>query len=101
MTCVITLSNVMDTHNNPQFSIEDIHELKWDKSKGLMLRKIRTEKGLTMKQLSQKITSLGIDCTLEYIGALEHGRSNAIASDKFIGLIRSLGVSPNYFSSKK
>lgn len=33
MTCVITLGNVMDTQNKPQFDIEEIDQFKWSQVK--------------------------------------------------------------------
>jgi transcriptional regulator with XRE-family HTH domain len=90
----------MDTQNNPQFSIEDIAYFKWDKSKGLILRKLRTEKNLTMKQLSQKISLLGVECSVDYLGTLEHGRVESLKVDKLLAIVHCLNASFGYFSSK-
>jgi transcriptional regulator with XRE-family HTH domain len=93
----------MDTHTIPstQFGIEDIAYFKWDKSKGLILRKLRTENSLTMKKLSQKISLLGVECSIDYLGSLEHGRVESLKTDKLLAIAHCLGVSLSYFSSKQ
>jgi transcriptional regulator with XRE-family HTH domain len=95
MTCVITLGN------NPQFSIEDIAYFKWDKSKGITLRKLRTEKNLTMKQLSQKISLLGVECSIDYLGTLEYGKVESLKVDKLLAIVHCLEVELCYFSNRR
>lgn len=90
MTCVITLSNVMDTHTTPQFGIDAIAYFKWDRGKSSILKNKRLDKGLSMKQLSAKIASYGVICSMNYINTLENGSIESIKSDKFLALLKAL-----------
>jgi transcriptional regulator with XRE-family HTH domain len=99
---IYTAINVMNTHLNPtQFGIEDIAYFKWDKSKGIILRQLRTDKKMTMKQLSQRISLLNVECSIDYLGALEHGRVESLKVDKLLAVAYCLGVPLSYFSSKQ
>jgi DNA-binding Xre family transcriptional regulator len=92
MTCVIALENVMDTHTTPQFSIEAIAYFKWDREQSAILKNKRLDKLLSRKELSAKIATYGIVCSLQYIDKLENGNAESIKSDKFLAILKALNA---------
>lgn len=80
----------MDSNTSPQFSIEAIAYFKWDRVKSSILKNKRLDKGLSMKQLSSKMATYGVTCSMNYINTLENGSAESVKSDKFLALLKSL-----------
>lgn len=96
MTYVITLSNVMDTHTNPQFSLRLISTFEWNKSMGIALKNARNKQNISLRNLVRKIEQqTGVKISNNYLSDLEHGKAISVKKTIILAITETLGITVN------
>jgi ribosome-binding protein aMBF1 (putative translation factor) len=84
--------------NKQLIPLQSVAYFRWNKRSGDILREKRTEKGLSMNEVSQRLEiDFGVIFSLTYVSKLEKGLSKSVEMDKLLALIAILNADINDF----
>ncbi|AKG24884.1 helix-turn-helix domain-containing protein [Calothrix sp. 336/3] len=71
-------------------SLKYVDKLKWSPELGKRLQELRGD--ISMRALAEKVSSLGLNCSHQYIYKLEDGRAEAVSTDIIVAICKVLGT---------